>query len=332
MALTYKFDTFNYSLNGEESQKLDFHRPISKLDLILSISDYNTGAAGTTRYDAHPCNLIDSITVGEGSRFPVAIKGRDLFFLSWLMAKVKPTETLLTAVNAANKTAEGFYPLPLPLNRGAFTNPKLKIEWSGDLAGDLGADQTVDAASLNGSVEYQDVGVPEFSLFADTTLLNKSGGTVKSEIPAEGRLSKVLIFARNQASKNLANTALDDVSLRIEGVSFFEKQWRNLEAQMQAFTDDSAIAGVGLIDLSDTLPLIGSASYVFIEVGGTAMDFSVYYLFEGVNQAPKTAENQGATAGAQTVSPPAAKGGLPSTTPLAGLNLRNPFTARKLVR
>lgn len=332
MGLTYKFDTFNYSLNGEESQKLDFHRPVSRLELILSITDYNTGAAGATRYDAHPCNLIDTITIGEGTRFPIAVKGRDLFFLSWLMNKVKPTETLLTSANAANKTAEGFYPLPLPLNKGAFTNPKLKIEWSGDLTGDLGNDQTVDSASVNGSVDYQDTPVPEFSLFADTTLLNKSGGTVKSEIPAEGRLSKVLIMSRNQSSKNLANTALDDVSVRIEGISYYEKQWRNLEASMQNFTDDNAIAGVGLIDLTDTLPLIGNSSYVYIEVGGTAMDLTVYYLFEGVNQAAKVPTNQEATAGAQSQAPPASKGGLPSTTPLPGLALRSPFTPRKLFR
>lgn len=330
MALSYKLDTHTYALNADQSQLLDFHRPIAELQFDLNVSDYNTGAAGSVKYDAHPFNLVDTIRVGEGSRFPFTAKGRDLYYLHWLLKKTKPSETVYTSANAANKTARARVSLPMPLNKGAFTRPKLQVEWSGDLTGDIGADQTVDAASLNGAITFSENPVPEFSLFGSFDLLNKSGGTVKDQIPAEGRLSSILLISRNATSKNRDNTALDDVSLRLEGIIEQERAFATLENEMQTITDDALEAGVGLIDLKDTLPLIGSSSYVFIELGGTAMDLTVYYLFEGVKQQPTpTNKNEQLAAGNQKQAP-ITQQGLPGTIAVNPAARGGIFTPRRI--
>jgi hypothetical protein len=308
----YKIDTHTYAQNADQSQDLDFHSPVARLQFDLSMA--YTSDATPIKYDGHPGAFIDKLLVGEGTRFPVSFLGRDAYYLHWLMNLTKPTETLIVASAGAGTPARARYQFPMPLNIGAFLKPKLSVEWIGDPS-QIGGLSTI-SGSLNGSIIFSENPVPEYSLVRDTTELAISGGDAKVIIPAEGRLSKILIISRDATTHLLENAGLDDVNLRIEGLIEEERQFAILEDEMQQNTDDALEAGVGLIDLSDILPLIGVNSRVTLEVGGTPVDLSFYFIYEGIKQAPApTAAAKNLAAQPKKKALPT-KGGLPSTVVL----------------
>lgn len=289
----YALETETYSSNGRSFMDIDTATNLLKLMLRLDLN-YDTGTGGVINGEGILADIIDEVKIGQGSRFPLRFDGQDLPHLSAFLTKSKPYSNPVTSANAAGKTADLDLELPLSIPAGLYPNLSARIEWG--TASSIGTDHTVNTMTVNGEAYYSDDPIPPFKVVPYTNETNISSGTKKYKLDAEGKLSGILMICRANSGKALL-AGLDTISLRVEGTEIFESEWPALQAAWRRWAPacdrDTAFgwdAGIGVIDLSDELPIIGNNTHLYFEAGATACDVAAYALFEPISRAPASPE------------------------------------------
>lgn len=330
---TYDFETKTYSSDGRSIIKIDSHMNVSHLNLRLDISDYDTAGAGSALREGWATNLIDTIKVGQGTRYPIVMDGKELVYGGTLLTKAPVNFVKITDASATGKTARVHMPLPINIPVGLYPNLEVVVEWGTDAA--IGANQTVVAAALNGSVSYTDDPVPPYKMVTQTHHTNVSSGTQRFDVDPEGRLSKIMLIVRNNASPNALADNVDTVSLRIEGVEIFETEFEDMRSEWMRYapalgldTDYGYDTGFGIIELADDLPAIGTNSHLFVEVGATASQLVAMFLYEPDDRLPAAPTLTPAIAGQQQVARKIVGGARGRNVAIAGYNLVRPGRGR----
>lgn len=299
---SYDFETKNYTASGRSIIKLDTMMNISHLNLRFDITDYDTGTGGAIVTEGWATGLINNFKVGQGTRYPIAINGIDLPYLGMLLTRGPVDHKMVASTTATASDARCRMQLPISLPAGLYPNAEVVVEW-GAVTG-IGADQTVVAAALNGSVAYTDDPVPPFKCVTQTQHTGVSSGTQRFDVDPEGKLSKIFLIVKNNASPKALAGNVDTVSLRVEGVEIFETEFEDMRLAWQRYAPSVGLnttygmdAGFGIIELSDELPIIGTNSHLFVEVDATSSDLVAGFIYESDDRQPAAPDISSALAG-----------------------------------
>ena len=285
----YRIDTINYTADKYKTEKIPTHDNIVNINFRMDgkVSTDNV-APPTGIYDKHISQLIDTIKIGGGTVNPLELRGRDLYWLLMFFNKNLPTKIDVTETQ--NKTDEpcsisGI--LPIGVNAQDIENLRMKVEFK-DIA-QLGDSHYTDVeASIDGTYKYDTNPLEAMKVVPNEELNNRTKGG-KIQIDAEGKLSKLLIISRNNATPYARNNQIDTITLKIEGNEILETEWKEAKQLFSDFTKQTQFDGIGLIVLED-LPIIGNNSFLSFDIGDTATDITVYQIFEPLTTPPGKSE------------------------------------------
>lgn len=280
-AKSYRMPSFAWSDGGFDSKPIPNHDDLVRLSLILA-AQYDTGAAPVRYREGFLDQLIQTLVLRRGSTTYAKLRGQDWHFLHQLLQKEPHGLTQTTATAAQSNQTVGS-PVQLALDIPVPKAPDgdkalLEVTWGGGTQ--LGADYTIDSASLNGQFIFAPTPPAALRCVPFAGMAGKTGDSNQVDIPFEGQLVAALVIMRANASPFAVRDPTGAlVEARIEGDQVFSDDWRVAKSNYKEFCNlPSLQTGVGLL-FFDQLPLVRNSSIMSFDIDATSTDISVYGLF-----------------------------------------------------